>query len=49
MTRSFWAGLLIGVMATYWYFTQGDYVRAVVALYWARASAPPHPIAHQKP
>ena len=47
MTRSFWAGLLLGVMATYWYFTQGDYVRAVVATYWARASAPP-PFTHQK-
>ena len=49
MTRSFWAGLLLGVMATYWYFTQGDYVRAVVASYWARASAPPPFVAHRKP
>ena len=48
MTRSFWAGLLLGVVATYWYFTQGDHVRAMVAAWWARASAPP-PFAHQKP
>jgi hypothetical protein len=47
--RNFLAGLLLGVLATYWYFTQGDYTRAVVASYWARASAPPHPVAHQKP
>jgi hypothetical protein len=48
VTKNFWAGLLIGVAATYWYFTQGDYMRAVVASYWARASAPPA-LAHRKP
>ena len=47
--RNFLAGLLLGVLATYWYFTQGDYARAVVALYWARASAPPPFVAHRKP
>ena len=46
--RRFWVGLLIGVAVTYWYFTGGDYARAVVASFWARASAPP-PFAHQKP
>ena len=39
--RNFWAGLLIGVLATYWYFTQGNYVRALAASWWAQASAPP--------
>jgi len=48
MVKSFWVGLLIGVVVTFWYFTQGDYVRALVASSWARASAPP-PFAHQKP
>ena len=39
--RNFLAGLLLGWLASYWYFTQGDYVRYLVRYYWARASAPP--------
>jgi hypothetical protein len=46
--RNFLAGLLLGTLATYWYFTQGDYVRAVTWSLWARASAPP-PFTHRGP
>ena len=46
--RNFWAGVLLGVAAAYWYCTQGDHVRVVAASWWARASAPP-PFAHEKP
>jgi hypothetical protein len=35
------AGLLLGWLAAYWYFTQGDYFRYLVHYYWTRASAPP--------
>ena len=38
--RNFLAGLLIGWLATYWYFTQGEYVRSLAWELWARASAP---------
>ena len=46
--RSFWGGLLVGILVTYWYFTQGDYVRALAASLWTRASAAP-PYAQHKP
>jgi hypothetical protein len=39
--KNFLAGLLLGWLASYWYFTQADYVRGLVNSYWARASAPP--------
>ena len=39
--KNFLAGLLLGWLASYWYFTQGEYVRGLVNYYWARASAPP--------
>ena len=38
--KNFVIGLVIGWTAAYWYYTQGDYVRAVAANLWARASAP---------
>jgi len=39
--KNFILGLLLGSLATYAYFTQGEYVRSVVWELWARASAPP--------
>ena len=44
--RNFLVGLLLGWAASYWYYTQGDYVRAVVGDVWARASAPPPGAVH---
>jgi hypothetical protein len=38
--RNFLAGLLLGWFATYWYLTQGDYLRVVAMQLWVRASAP---------
>jgi len=38
--RNFLAGLLLGWFATYWYLTQGDYLRMVAWRMWVRASAP---------
>ncbi len=38
--KSFCAGLLVGIVATYWYFTQGANIRAFAESLWARASAP---------
>lgn len=38
--KGFWAGLLVGVVGTYWYFTQGDRMRAIAESLWARATAP---------
>ena len=46
--RSFWGGLLVGILVTYWYFTQGDYVRALAGSWWTRAAAAP-PYAQHKP
>ena len=39
--KNFLLGLALGWAAAFWYYTQGDYVRAVAADVWARASAPP--------
>jgi len=44
--KNFMTGLLLGWLATYWYFTQGAFVRGMVDDFWARASAPP-PLARQ--
>jgi hypothetical protein len=32
---------LLGWLAAFWYYTQGDYVRDLVSGIWQRASAPP--------
>jgi len=39
--RNFVAGLLLGVLATYWYLVQMPYTRALIAELWERASEPP--------
>jgi len=39
--KNFLIGLFVGVVCTYWYLTQGDYVRSELGRWWARASAPP--------
>jgi hypothetical protein len=39
--KNFLVGLLIGVLGTYWFLTQGDTVRDTIGYWWARASAPP--------
>src|SRR5262245_44120261 len=41
--RNFLFGLLIGVLATYWYLTQADVLRGTVDDFWERASSPPAP------
>ncbi len=46
--KNFVIGLLIGWAAAYWYYTQSDYLRAVAADMWARASASP-PGMHETP
>jgi hypothetical protein len=38
--KNFLAGLLLGCFATYWYLTQGDYLRVVASRLWSQASAP---------
>ena len=38
--KNFLAGLLLGWFATYWYLTQGEYLRLVAMRMWTRASAP---------
>jgi hypothetical protein len=38
--KGFWAGLLVGVVTTYFYFTQGDNMRAIAESLWARATTP---------
>jgi hypothetical protein len=45
--KGFWAGLLVGVVATYWYFTQGDHMLAIAESLWARATAPSY--VHHEP
>ena len=39
--RNFVLGLVLGVLATYWYLTQGDSLRLAVEELWERASSPP--------
>jgi hypothetical protein len=39
--KNFFVGLLLGVLGTYWFLTQGDTVRNAIGDWWARASAPP--------
>lgn len=39
--RNFVLGLLLGCLATYWYLTQGDSLRATIGDLWEQASAPP--------
>jgi hypothetical protein len=39
--RNFLAGLLLGVLSTYYYLTQGSEVRLMVEALWARASSAP--------
>ena len=39
--KNFVAGLLIGVLATYWYLTQRDYTQSLMVEMWSRASRPP--------
>jgi hypothetical protein len=41
--KNFLMGLLLGVLVTYWYLTDGLSVRTTVAELWERASAPPRP------
>ena len=46
--RNFLFGLLLGVLATYWYLSDGASVRTTVTDLWERASAPPHPPAARR-
>jgi hypothetical protein len=39
--RNFLAGLVLGWLGAYWYYTQGDYVRSLVSDVWQHASEPP--------
>ena len=39
--KNFLTGLLLGWLATYWYFTEGDYFRMAMSDFWQRASSPP--------
>jgi hypothetical protein len=41
MVKNFWTGLLLGVLGTYWFLTQGATVQNAMNRWWARASAPP--------
>ena len=46
--RNFLVGLMLGVLATYWYLTQMPYTRALVEDWWDRASQAPAPHAGPK-
>ncbi len=46
--KNFLAGLLLGMLATYWYLTDGASVRTTVSDLWERASAPPRPPAARR-
>ena len=39
--RNFLAGLMLGVLATYWYLTQMPYTHSLAGEWWERASRPP--------
>lgn len=39
--RNFLLGLVLGVLATYWYLTQADSLRTRLADLWDWASSPP--------
>ena len=39
--RNFLAGLLLGVLSTYWYLTQMTYTQSLLAEMWERASRAP--------
>ncbi len=39
--RNFLTGLLLGVLATYWYLTQREYTQSLVEEMWERASRAP--------
>ena len=39
--RNFMVGLMLGWLASYFYFTQTDYARAVINDLWTRVSAAP--------
>jgi len=39
--RNFLAGLMLGVLATYWYLTQMPYTHTLLAEMWERASSAP--------
>lgn len=39
--KNFVMGLLLGVLGTWWYLTNGGTVRTSVEDWWERASAPP--------
>jgi hypothetical protein len=39
--KNFLVGLLLGVLATYWYLVEADYARSLVSEWWERASSPP--------
>ncbi len=39
--RNFLMGLLLGTLATYWYLTSANQLRAMIQDLWDRASSPP--------
>jgi hypothetical protein len=39
--KNFAVGLLLGVLAMYWYLTQRDYTQSLLVEMWSRASGPP--------
>lgn len=39
--KNFLTGLLLGVLATYWYLTQMTYTQSLLGEMWQRASSPP--------
>jgi hypothetical protein len=47
--RNFLTGLVLGLLAMYWYQSQHNWLRAALEDLWARASAPPVPITRQLP
>jgi len=42
-------GVLVGLVAAHWYYTQGESVRALVEELWAEASAPPARVLNADP
>jgi hypothetical protein len=47
--RNFLAGLVLGVLGTYWYLTQMSYTQSLLGEMWDRASRPPAARSAAKP
>lgn len=45
----FLLGVVVGLIAAHWYYTQADTLRALIADLWSEASAPPARVRNADP